>query len=371
MDRGLSPRLREEPSRRTAPGDCAKAAPGASCRGHLPQFPLGPQCHTAPSGVSTWGCGGRPSPLFVCDSMHTFDTSAPSEPRIPGGVEACSPRWRKSDASQDTVAMVVMLRATYLSLVLAVAVATLAEESKAFEFKVDAFTVDGNLPAGKTDDFDDGVLNGWGVDEGTAEESGGAAILKSPGASGAIQLGGQWVSSETTEIDTTEFDISLQGAGNATATSSWLPDVLPKVNELYSMSATIVFFNSDSSVVGAQKFDVYIINSDSDLAGLVGLTQGLYLGFERQLADSDGNRTTERRFAPISLSSTDELVLQLVFDEAAYQFQAAYSVNGGAFQSPIDPWDINPPSPNAGFWKWDLRAQDFTVIPEPTTAVPS
>jgi hypothetical protein len=263
-----------------------------------------------------------------------------------------------------------MARAAYLFLVLAVFSATSAEESKAFEFKVDTFTVGGNLPAGKTDDFNDGVLTGWNVDAGTAEESGGAAILKSPGEPGAVELGGQWVPYEMTDIDTTEFDISLQqGAGNAIATSSWLPDVLPQVNERYYMGAVIDFYDSGFSYVGGQDFEVYIVNADSKLAGLVGLTQGLYLGFNRQLEDSNGESLTlEMRFAPINLSSTNGLILRLVFDEDAYQFQAAFSVNGGTtYESPIAAWDIVPLGPNADFNEWDLGAQ--FLVPEPSTAL--
>jgi hypothetical protein len=262
-----------------------------------------------------------------------------------------------------------MARTAYLFLVLAVFFGTSAEESKAFEFRVDSFTVDGNLPAGETDDFNDGVLTGWTVDEGTAEEFGGAAILRSPGEPGAIELGGTWILTESTSIEADGFDISLQGAGDAIATSWWLPDVLPGVNERYYMGVVLEFYGSDSSYIGDEAFQVYIVNSDSELAQAAGLTQGgLYLGFNRETEDSSGD-SLEMRFAPIDLSGANELALRLVFDEDAYQFQAAYSVNGGAFESPIDPWDIVSLGDVAEFDEWDLGAQAFTVVPEPSTAL--
>ena len=224
----------------------------------------------------------------------------------------------------------------------------------------------GNLPGDKTDDFDDGALTGWEVDDGTAEESGGAAIVKSPGGPGRSVLGGQWLTSKETDIESTEFGISLQGNGNATATSKWRPDVVPGANERYFMGAQVDFFDSGQNFVGEQEFDVYIVNAAADLAELVGRPEGLYMGFNRNTS-GPGGETLEIELSPINISSNDDLVLRLVFDEDLYRFQASFSKDGGATYDPHHflYWGIEPLGPNAVFHDWDLGAQSFTVIPVP------
>jgi hypothetical protein len=70
------------------------------------------------------------------------------------------------------------------------------------------------------------------------------------------------------------------------------------------------------------------------------------------------------------------VVLRLVFDEAAYQFQASFSVDDGAtFQDPGLAWDIVSLGPIADslgatevFGAWDLQAMNI-VVPEPSTAL--
>jgi hypothetical protein len=275
--------------------------------------------------------------------------------------------------------MVVMLRATYLSLVLAAAVATLAEESKAFQYEVDYFRVVGNLPVDQTDHFDDGVLTGWehDWDRGTAIEQGGAAILMSPGEADSFPVGGQLIFGETSDIRSNDFNISLSGAGNATATSRWMPNVIPQTNQLYGMSASLEFFDGGSNHVGFEDFYLNIGNVASDLGGLFGMTEGLYITFSREKHGPDGY-SQEMVFSSISLSSDDDMVLRLVFDEAGYQFQASFSVDGGAtFQDPGLAWGIESLGPIADslgatgvFSSWGLTAMSL-VVPEPTTAVPS
>ena len=161
-----------------------------------------------------------------------------------------------------------MRRVPCLFLVLAAAAATWAEESKAFQYEADYFRVVGNLPGDKTDHFDDGALNGWdhGLGRGTAIEQGGAAILMSPGEVDPTLVGGQLIFTESSGIGTNEFNISLSGAGNATATSKWLPNVIPQASQLYGMEAGLEFFGSDSSHVGFEDFAVNIANVDADLA---------------------------------------------------------------------------------------------------------
>jgi hypothetical protein len=268
-----------------------------------------------------------------------------------------------------------MRRVPCLFLVLAAAAATLAEDSKAFQYEADYFRVVGNLPGDQTDPFDDGVLNGWELARGTAIEQGGAAILMSPGEVDSGLVGGQLMVIEASGIRTNDFNISLSGSGNATATSKWLPNVIPQANQLYGMDATLEFIGSDSSHVGYEDFGVNIVSADADLAGLYGLTEGLHMAFSREKLGPDGH-FQELAFSPISLSSDDDVVLRLVFDEAAYQFQASFSVDDGAtFQDPGLAWDIVSLGPIADslgasevFESWDLQAMNI-VVPEPSTAL--
>jgi hypothetical protein len=85
-----------------------------------------------------------------------------------------------------------MRRVPCLFLALAAAAATLAEDSKAFQYEADYFRVVGNLPGDQIDPFDDGVLTGWDHDfgRGTAIEQGGAAVLMSPGEVDSTLVGG-------------------------------------------------------------------------------------------------------------------------------------------------------------------------------------
>jgi hypothetical protein len=141
------------------------------------------------------------------------------------------------------------------------------------------------------------------------------------------------------------------------------------------MTAGLEFFGSDSSHVGFEDFAVNIANVDADLAGLYGMTAGMYIAFTREKHGPDGE-FQDLAVSPISLTSDDDVVLRLVFDEADYQFQASFSVDDGAtFQDPGLAWDIVSLGPIADslgasevFESWNLQAMNI-VVPEPSTAL--
>src|SRR5262245_7653304 len=99
-----------------------------------------------------------------------------------------------------------------------------AEVAAAYGFEAERFCASSERVDG-CDEFDDGILNGWSIDEPTAHEAGGAAVLTSPGIAGDTLVGGVHVSLEETNIESLVFDndvAPLDAAfGYATATSFW------------------------------------------------------------------------------------------------------------------------------------------------------
>ena len=254
-------------------------------------------------------------------------------------------------------------------IVLLALAAMLVAKGEAFEFRVDSFKVVGNLPEDKIDEFDDGILNGWYVDNGTGQESGGALIIRSPGDAETITNGHPvfLINSDIDTTDSSEFKIRI-GDGNATATSKWLPNIIPGPNEMYRMGADIDILNNDESEeVGENYFNIAVVNIGSLLAAVyrnygVTIDPGLYIVFAR----TSGSGPGINQFTPITLKDTDELLLQLEFDDRKLQFDASFSVDGGeSFKAPFSSLQIVPPddlSPNDVVMKfddWDLEVLKF------------
>jgi hypothetical protein len=164
-----------------------------------------------------------------------------------------------------------------------------ASAASEYSYYVDYFRVDGNLPVAQQDDFNDGNVSPWVVDNGTAEESGGYVNLKTPGDSdvdGAIY-------EEYTDLETSAtsaFRISV-GSGSATATSRWANNVMPSLNQAYMMGADFDFNTGDPLNGGDLEFDVGLFNLDqatADALGEPGLNAGLSAIFVLYLSPSIG-----------------------------------------------------------------------------------
>ena len=91
-----------------------------------------------------------------------------------------------------------------------------------FAFSVDRFQVTGNLPVNAVDEFYDGYLSPWIVDNGTAIEGSGVLTLTNPGDINTIQIDNFFITQEESEvyIANTPFMVA-DGAGDFVATSTW------------------------------------------------------------------------------------------------------------------------------------------------------
>jgi hypothetical protein len=93
-----------------------------------------------------------------------------------------------------------------------------------FQYKVDSFEVHGNQAGDAVDNFDDGVVSPWHIEEQTVTETGGYLVLSTPGVLfGPYEMGGvSWMSerSSVNSEDAHAFDVA-GGAGDFDATSRW------------------------------------------------------------------------------------------------------------------------------------------------------
>lgn len=245
---------------------------------------------------------------------------------------------------------------------------TIASQANALEFNVDYFQVTGNTVGNRIDQFDGSGLLNWIVDNGTVIESGGKAIIKSPGDISVVSIGGCTMTHEESEIDTIDnsvFRISI-GSGDATALSKWLPSAIPGTNEIYRMGADVNFFDASFNYIGEDYFISAIINAETSFADLYGIDTGLNFVFERRSVGLAGEITRNIQYAPISISPTDDILLRLLYDDASNQFSAAYSLDGGInFQSPFTPFGISSLGSVAIFDDWDLGGNFFSPSPAP------
>ncbi len=244
------------------------------------------------------------------------------------------------------------------------------QTATAWSYNIDYFRVDGNLPAGLQDDFNDVTLGPlWSVDDGTAEESGGVAKLKSPGVisnKGVILI-------EESGIDTpdsSQLSIAL-GSGDATATSRWITPVAPGINQSYQMTL------ETSEPLHSVDFHVGIINTDTTTAAalttLYGKTvpTGLSGYFLRKLTDE----VTDSETIDIQTTSIDpswfvnSILLNLHYDDTNKDVSASISFDDGVtIWEPFVEYVIDLPGINMDvleFDDWNLDAQSFTAVPIP------
>lgn len=226
-----------------------------------------------------------------------------------------------------------------------------------YHYQVDYFEVVGNQPGDLRDEFDDGDVDPWYIEEHTVTESGGYQHLQTPGVvTGPFEFDGvSWIAeranSRTDDAPGTGFDVA-GGAGSFTATSRWLSAAAGQ-NEFYGMAL--------SSWTGGSEVDVNLnmYNLDPVYADAIGIPSGLGIWY---LYDDGGLNFQTVSIDPSEI--TGDVLFRLTFDDAADMISGSYSLDGGdTFESPFSAFAFDL---EVGDMDWALEAEEWT-IPEPAT----
>lgn len=224
--------------------------------------------------------------------------------------------------------------------------------------QVDYFEVVGNQPGNLHDDFNDGVIAPWSVTEGTAYEANGYMTLTTPGyVSGPIEIdGASWMSERSDVVSGDGFDV-FGGQGNFTATSRWATGA-PGENSFYGITLSTWTISTSTDIT----FNLNVYNLDSYYADAIGIPSGLGIWFLMHNETTDD--MTFQTFALESSVFTDDVLLQLMFDDSADQFTAAFSTDGGAtlFENEFTPFSFDLEVDDVD---WYLESEQW--IPEPAT----
>jgi len=217
---------------------------------------------------------------------------------------------------------------------------------ESYQYSVDYFSLDGNLPGSIVDNFDDGVL--WPVVNGTAIESNGVVTLSEPGRVETELSDKYFVTIQESEIYTSNNSFQIQnGGGNFVAQSKWLQPV-PSLNHIVSMSLVL----TDVSGEKIEEFEVGIMNPGplSKDHFKIPAGMGVYFCYE----DNSGNFKIHG--IPIEQDITGDVIFGIHFDDKNDQFSGSYSLDGD-FPPAIR---IGPPLPSriseANFCHWSLEA---------------
>jgi hypothetical protein len=219
----------------------------------------------------------------------------------------------------------------------------------------------GNVPGFAEDEFDDGIMAPWVIDDPTAIESGGVVTLSNPGDIDTFLDGNYLITEEESEI---RFEDNLgveDGAGDFLSLSEWLP-IVPAQNQLYAMR--IHMDRPLDEDLGS--INIGIVNVGPLMGDAHGVPAGLSIFFEENLEASE---IENRQIFPVEAEDiTDSILFSLYFDDSTDLFTGGFSLDGGAmFQSPFAP--IHRQMNEVVFDGWELNAAsyDYQTVPEPTT----
>jgi len=225
-----------------------------------------------------------------------------------------------------------------------------------FQYQVDYFEIIGNQPGNLRDEFDDGVVAPWHIEEETVSESGGYLNLSTPGILfGPYEINGaSWISERssvrTVDAPGSGFDV-IGGAGDFTVTSSWISTPAGQ-NEFYGMTL--------SSETGTSSFDINLnmYNLEPYYANALGIPSGLGIWLLIDTGDLGALSIQAVSIAEI----TDDVLFRLDFDDDSDSFLASYSTNGGSSFDTFSPVSFNL---EVDDMEWYLEAEEW--VPEPTT----
>jgi hypothetical protein len=239
-----------------------------------------------------------------------------------------------------------------------------------YSFSVDRFHVVGNLPGDIVDEFDDGVLDPWNIQVGTAVESGGVVTFSDPGEVADYFQDNLHVTQERSSVEveaaTGVFAVA-DGSGDFVVESRWLT-VLPDLNLGYGMTFHYPPSEFDQVWIGIYNLEALALPL---LGAPAGTVSGSYISFIR-ISPGPGtglyNLTFEYQAVPVVASDiTGDIVFRLLFDDTANSFSATYSLDGGStFLQPFSPFSIpsltGPIEPFMELGAWCLTAEPSAAV---------
>lgn len=238
-----------------------------------------------------------------------------------------------------------------------------------FSFSVDQFYSDGNLTGNIVDEFNDGILDPWDIQEGTAIESNNVLTFTNPGdVENSIQNG----LAVTYERSSVELESSVADTyGDFILQSAWLP-VMPDLGLGYGMT-----FHYPPS--GADQVAIGITNLDTFALSLIGAPEGTgtgsyiyFIQISPEFGNGYGNMTFNSQMVPITAEDiTGEIIFQLIFSDDSNSFSAEYSLDGGStFYQPFNTFSISSLDGSMETFV-ELEAFSLTAapVPEPATMI--
>jgi hypothetical protein len=230
-----------------------------------------------------------------------------------------------------------------------------------YAFSVDQILLLGNVPGFAEDEFDDGIIAPWEIDDPTAIESGGVVTLSNPGDIDTSQYGNYLLTEEESEIRLKDNLGVEDGAGDFIVISKWLP-ILPAQTQLYGMRTHL----DRPFDVDLGSINIGIVNIGPLFGDYYGVSDGLSIFFQEYLVDTDVEYT---QLFPVDAEDvTDSIQFSLYFDDSTDLFTGGFSLDGGAtFQNPFTP--VHMQMSETVFDGWELHAISYDVqrVPEPTT----
>ena len=229
--------------------------------------------------------------------------------------------------------------------------------SSPYSFGIKNFEITGNLSQNAIDEFNDGVIAPWTVQDPTAQEGNGIVTLKSPGALYNGQFNDFIITQERSAIDLTPASgapfFVRNGNGDYQATSRWV-STLPGLNQSFGMTL-------DQEEADGGEFTISFGNSGPDVAGVFGGgPSGLGIGFS-VIKNIDLNQAQYQAVSINPADITGDILLRLSFDDANNRVTASYSLDGVNFQSPFNPYSSSVagvPNPTIN---WELHVDMFDV----------
>ena len=247
-------------------------------------------------------------------------------------------------------------------------------EARSYSFSVDRFQVFGNLPNGNFDEFNDGVLDPWTIQGGTAVESSDVLTLSNPGQVENFLQNNLEVTQERSSVEvsaTTGAFAVAEGSGDFTVESRWLP-VLPDLNLSYGMTFHYPPTEFDQVRIGIDNIDALNL---SLLGAPEGMLPGSYISF-LQISPQPGmgllNLSFEYQAVPVAAEDiTGDIVFQLIFNDATDSFSAAFSLDGGStFTQPFSPFSIPSLSGSIDpFVELEVISKTVRPVPVPPTLI--
>jgi hypothetical protein len=230
-----------------------------------------------------------------------------------------------------------------------------------YTFSVDQILLLGNVPGFAEDEFDDGIIAPWEIDDPTVIESDGVVTLSNPGDIDTFQVGNYSLTQEESEIRLKDNLGVEDGAGDFLTISKWLP-IVPAQTQLYGMRTHL----DRPFDVDLGSINIGIVNIGPLFGDFFGVSDGLSIFFQEDLEDIDVEYT---QLFPINADDiTESIQFSLYFDDSEDLFTGGFSLDDGAtFQNPFTP--IHVEMSETVFDGWELTAISYDVqnVPEPTT----